>query len=374
MVGARKRRHTRLVADLAGDDLAHEQARLGLNTFGEAEHRGVGGNKGCGLVAYAAQMRRRHGKDDGLGAVERLRQVCGGDNVAGQLVVHQIPGVAMLAVNAGGRLLAVGPHGHALGSRGGKAGDGGSPGARANQRNIHDSLLLIVGLGDALGKRELGLLTGHELLDIRAMGPHNGDADYRHAKLKSQAAVRKDRASSDGKTDGSGKRAHRHILGDGDGHDKHAEQRQANRPVPGEDDAQANRDTLAAVEVKVGREDMAPHRCQANDAEHPIAGGSGRHDAYGEAIAQVGNERTRDKDADGALKAVEQQRERGHLRAGHAQRIGCADVAGTRLANVGVVEHAAQDQAKRNRSDKERDHGADGGQQNRIMHPFVPSS
>ena len=83
----------------------------------------------------------------------------------------------MLTVNAGGRLLAMGPHGHALGSRGGKAGDGGSPGAGTNQRNIHDSLLLIVGLGDALGKRELGLLTGHELFDVRAMGPHHGDAD-----------------------------------------------------------------------------------------------------------------------------------------------------------------------------------------------------
>jgi len=73
-------------------------------------------------------------------------------HVVRQLVVHQIAGVTMLAVDAGGRLLTMGPHGHALGSRGGKAGDGGSPGAGANQRNIHDSLLLIVGLGDALGK------------------------------------------------------------------------------------------------------------------------------------------------------------------------------------------------------------------------------
>ena len=72
-----------------------------------------------------------------------------------------------------------------LNFHGGKAGDGGSPGAGANQRNIHDSLLLIVGLGDALGKRELGLLTGHELFDVRTMGPHHGDADHRHAKLKS---------------------------------------------------------------------------------------------------------------------------------------------------------------------------------------------
>ena len=155
-------------------------------------------------MTYAAQVRGGHGKDDGLGAVERLHQVRGGDDVAGQLVAHQIPGVTVLAVDAGGRLLAVGPHGHALGTRGSKAGDGGSPGARANQRNIHDSLLLIVGFGDALGKRELGLLTGHELLDIRAMGPHHGDADHRHTELEPQAAVRKDRASSDGKTDGSG--------------------------------------------------------------------------------------------------------------------------------------------------------------------------
>ena len=166
MVGARERRDTRLVADLTGDDLAHKQAGFGLNTLGKAEHRGVGGDEGCCLMAYAAQVRGGHGKDDGLGAVERLRQVRGGDNVAGQLVVHQIPGIAVLGIDAGGRLLAVGPHGHALGSLGGEAGDGGSPGAGANQRNIHDSLLLIVGLGDALGKRELGLLTGHELLDI----------------------------------------------------------------------------------------------------------------------------------------------------------------------------------------------------------------
>lgn len=86
------------------------------------------------------------------------------------------------------------------------------------------------------------------------------------------------------------------------------------------------------------------------------------------------DERTGDKDANGALKAVEQQRERGHLGAGYAQRVGGADVAGARLADIRVVEHAAQDQSKRNRSDKERDHGADGGQQNRIMHPFAPSS
>ena len=155
MVGAGERRHARLVADLAGNDLAHEQAGLGLNALREAEHRGIGGDEGCCLMTYAAKVRRRNGKDDGLGTVERLRQVRRGDDVAGQLVAHKVAGVAVLAVNAGGRLLAMGPHGHVLGSRGGKAGDGGSPGARANQRNIHDSLLLIVGLGDALGKREL---------------------------------------------------------------------------------------------------------------------------------------------------------------------------------------------------------------------------
>ena len=177
MVGARERRHARLVANLAGDDLAHEQAGIGLNTLGEAEHRGVGDDEGCCLMTYAAQVRGGHGKDDGLGAVECLHQVRGGDDVAGQLVVHKVAGVAVLAIDAGGRLLTMGPHGHALGSRGGKAGDGGSPGAGANQRNIHDSLLLIVGLGDALGKRELGLLTGHELFDVRTMGPHHGDAD-----------------------------------------------------------------------------------------------------------------------------------------------------------------------------------------------------
>ena len=184
MVGTREGRHTPLVADLAGNDLAHEQAGLGLDALGEAQDRGIGGDKGRGLVTDVAQVRRRHGKDDGFGAVERLGELGRGDNVFRQHVVHKIAGVAMLTVNASGRLLAMGPHGHALGSRGGKAGDGGSPGARANQRNIHDSLLLIVGLGDALGKRELGLLTGHELFDVRAMGPHHGDADHRHTKLK----------------------------------------------------------------------------------------------------------------------------------------------------------------------------------------------
>ena len=132
MVGARKSRDTCLVADLAGDDLAHEQAGLGLNALCEAEHRGIGGDKGRGLVAHAAKVRGGHGKDDGLGAVKRLGQVRRSDNVFRQHVVHQIVRVAVLAVDAGGRLLAMGPHGHALGSRGGKAGDGGSPGARAN--------------------------------------------------------------------------------------------------------------------------------------------------------------------------------------------------------------------------------------------------
>ena len=205
MVGTRKRRDTCLVADLAGDDLAHEQAGLGLDALGEAQNRRLVHNERRRLVADVAQVRRRHGKDDGFGAVECTGQVRRGDNVFRQQVVHQIAGVTMLAVNAGGRLLAMGPHGHALGSRGGKAGDGSSPGAGANQRNIHDFLLLIVGLGDALGKRELGLLTGHELLDIRAMGPHHGATDHRHAKLEAQAAVRKDRAGGDGKTDGGGK-------------------------------------------------------------------------------------------------------------------------------------------------------------------------
>lgn len=126
MVGAREGRHARLVADLAGDDLAHEQAGLGLNALGEAEHRGIGGDKGRGTVAHAAKVRRRNGKDDGLGAVERLHELGRGDDVAGQLVAHKVAGVAVLAIDAGGRLLAMGPHGHALGSRGGKAGDGGS--------------------------------------------------------------------------------------------------------------------------------------------------------------------------------------------------------------------------------------------------------
>ena len=206
------------------------------------------------------------------------------------------------------------------------------------------------------------------------MGPHHGDADHRHAKLEAQAAVRKDRAGGDGKTDGGGERADRHVLGDGDGNDKHAQQRQANGPVPGKDHAQAHGDAFAAVEVEVGRKDMTPHGSQADDAEHPVAGGAGSHDAHGEAKAHVRDERARNDDADSALKAIAQQRERGHLGAGHAQRVGGADVAGARLADVCVVEHAAQDQAKRNRSDKERDHGADGGQQNRIKHPFAPSS
>ena len=58
---------------------------------------------------------------------------------------------------------------------------------------------------------------------------------------------------------------------------------------------------LAAVEVKVGREDVSPHGSQANDAEHPVAGGTGNHDTHGEAIAHARDERTGDKDAGGAL-------------------------------------------------------------------------
>lgn len=181
MVGARERRHARLVADLAGDDLAHEQAGLGLDALGEAQDRSLGIDKRSCPMAHVAQVRGGHGEDDRIGTVERLGELGRCYHVVRQLISHQIARVVMLAVNAGGRLLTMGPHGHALGSRGGKASDGGSPGAGANQRNIHDSLLLIVGLGDALGKRKLGLLTGHELFDVRAMGPHHGDADHRHA-------------------------------------------------------------------------------------------------------------------------------------------------------------------------------------------------
>lgn len=81
MVGAREGRHTTLVADLASNDLAHKQAGLGLDALGEAEDRGIGGDKGSRLVAHAAQVRRRNGKDDGLGAVERLGQIRRGINV-----------------------------------------------------------------------------------------------------------------------------------------------------------------------------------------------------------------------------------------------------------------------------------------------------
>ena len=73
MVGAGERRNSRLVADLAGNDLAHEQAGLGLNALREAEHRGVSGDTRCRLMAYAAQVRGGHGKDGGIGTVERLR-------------------------------------------------------------------------------------------------------------------------------------------------------------------------------------------------------------------------------------------------------------------------------------------------------------
>ena len=185
MVGAREGRHTTLVADLASNDLAHKQAGLGLDALGEAEDRSFEIDKRRCPMAHVAQVRGGHGNDNRIGIVERLGELGRCYHVVRQLVVHQIARVAVLAVDAGSRLLAMGPHGHALGSRGGKAGDGGSPGARANQRNIHDSLLLFVGLGDALGKRELGLLTARELFDVRAMGPHHGDADHRHAKLKS---------------------------------------------------------------------------------------------------------------------------------------------------------------------------------------------
>ena len=70
-------------------------------------------------MAYAAQVCGGHGKDDRIGTVERLGELGRCHHVVRQLVSHQIARVAVLAVNAGGRLLAVGPHGHALGSRGG---------------------------------------------------------------------------------------------------------------------------------------------------------------------------------------------------------------------------------------------------------------
>ena len=72
MVGAGERRHARLVADLAGNDLAHEQAGLGLDALGEAQNRHLVRDERRRLVADVAQVRRRHGKYDGLGAVERL--------------------------------------------------------------------------------------------------------------------------------------------------------------------------------------------------------------------------------------------------------------------------------------------------------------
>ena len=57
MVGARECRHARLVADLAGDDLAHEQAGLGLDALGEAQNRRLVHNERRRLVADVAQVR-----------------------------------------------------------------------------------------------------------------------------------------------------------------------------------------------------------------------------------------------------------------------------------------------------------------------------
>jgi len=56
-----------------------------------------------------------------------------------------------------------------------------------------------------------------------------------------------------------------------------------------------------------------------------------------------------------------------------AKNWGLADMFGGGFFTT-MLKHSKMDQAKRNRSDKERDHGADGGQQNRIKHPFAPSS
>ena len=137
--------------------------------------------EGCYPYVHGGVSTWMHGYIQAMPEHEFVLWVIGAHAADRGKFVYELPGnvagVAVLAIDAGGRLLAMGPHGHALGSRSGKAGDGGSPGAGANQRNIHDSLLLIVGLGDALGKRELGLLTRHELFDVRAMGPHHGDAD-----------------------------------------------------------------------------------------------------------------------------------------------------------------------------------------------------
>lgn len=84
-------------------------------------------------MAHVAQVRGGHGKDDRIGTVKRLGELGRCFHVVRQLVSHQITGVTVLAIDAGGRLLAMGPHDHALGSRGSKAGDRRFPRSRSQQ-------------------------------------------------------------------------------------------------------------------------------------------------------------------------------------------------------------------------------------------------
>ena len=63
MVRAGKGRDSLGMADLTGDDVAHEQSAAQLDTLSETEHGKRIGYEGRAVAGNAAQERRRHGED-----------------------------------------------------------------------------------------------------------------------------------------------------------------------------------------------------------------------------------------------------------------------------------------------------------------------
>ena len=127
MVGTRKRGDAMFPADLTCDDLGHQEARARFDTLGQAEDRRVIRDKGRAFVGDMPQMRGRHGEYDRIGAIKRPRDLRGRLDIVRQVVINEITGVAMVTVDALGRLGAVGPHADPDGACRGKTGDRRAP-------------------------------------------------------------------------------------------------------------------------------------------------------------------------------------------------------------------------------------------------------
>ena len=127
MVGARKRGDAMLLADLARDDLGHQEARARFDAFGQAEDRRIIRDKGRAFVGDMPQMRGRHGEYNRIGVVKRTRDLRGRLDIFRQFIINEITGVAMVAVDALGRQGAMGPHADPDGARCGKTGDSRAP-------------------------------------------------------------------------------------------------------------------------------------------------------------------------------------------------------------------------------------------------------